>query len=606
MSPSPHPRNIVKHWIGTIAIGLGLLTTAGAHTLVVFGDSVTAPRAKVSVYAQVLAEALLFEGKKAGVVNAGVPGNTTAQALKRLETDVLQKRPDAVVMLFGINDAAVDVWKNPPASAPRVPLEEYRANLKNCVASVKATGARVVLMTPNPLSWSDTTRKLYGKPPYNPADPDGFNLLLRDYAGAVRELAREEKVALVDLFELFNAEAGKDAANISRLIPDGMHPNTEGHSRIAEALLKTLCGLDPAYSRAPDTVWTPSGEVNKVHPLARDITHDTPFPCVLGPALVRLGDGGVLSVFSTPSSYQGKPGECFIGGRVSRDGGGTWEPVRELVRLPASRAAHPTALKGRDGTLHLFFLGFTKFEWDKEHVNPTAACRSDLWTCRSTDDAKTWSEPQRIFEGYTGATNGAVHTRDGRIVVPFSHYVSNPGRLVATAVSSADGGKSWEPSNVLNIGGAGDHEGALEPCVIELRDWRLWMIIRTTRRVFWESFSSDGGRQWSPARATTIDSTSAPAHVVRLSNGRLAMAWNRAEGGRTLLHLSLSEDDGQQWTPALVIVRGSATYPFLLEREPGELWVGYMDAHTGWNTPRARHLKIPEKVVWDAAVRGGP
>lgn len=596
----------MKHWIQTIAIGLGLLTNAGAHTLVVFGDSVTAPRASVKVYADVLSEELLFKGEKVGVLNAGVPGNTTAQALKRLETDVLQKRPDTVVMLFGINDSALDVWKNPPATAARVPLAEYRANLKSCVASTKASGARVVLMTSNPLFWTETTRRLYGKPPYNPEDPDGFNLLLRDYAAVLRDLALEEKVALVDLFELFKSVPGAAPGKMGRLIPDGMHPNSEGHFLIAEALMKTLCGIDPAYSRAPDTVWSPSGEVNKVHPLAQDITHDTPHPCVLGPAMVRLGDGGVMSVFSTPSSYEGKPGECFIAGRVTRDGGGIWESLRELVRLPASRAAHPTVLKGRDGTLHLFFLGFTKFEWDKGHGNPTPACRSDLWTCRSTDDAKTWTEPRRIFEGYTGATNGAVESQDGRIVVPFSYYVANPGRLVSTTVSSGDGGKSWQPSNALDIGGAGDHDGALEPCVIELRDGRLWMIIRTTRRVFWESFSSDGGRTWSPARATAIDSTSAPAHVVRLADGRLGMAWNRAEGGRSLLHLALSDDDGKQWTPSLVIVRGSATYPFLLEYEPGELWVGYIDPHTGWNAPRARHLKISEKVVLDAATRSRP
>lgn len=596
----------VKHWFLFLAALLGLLTPSEAHRLLVFGDSVTAPRARVKVYAEVLAEELLFGGKAVEVINAGVPGNTTAQALKRLESDVLQKRPDTAVVLFGINDAAVDVWRNPPATQPRIPLEAYRGNLKACVAALKTVGARVVLMTPNPLCWSETTRKLYGKPPYAQEDPDGFNVLLLEYAAAVREVAHEESVALVDVFEVFKSQPAMKTGDTSRLLPDGMHPNSEGHGVIAEALIRSLCSMDSGYTRAVNTVWTPSGEVNKVHPFARDITHDTPYPCVLGPALVRLGDGRVMSVFSTPSSYQGKPGECFIGARVTRDGGDTWEPVRDLVRLSAGRAAHPTVLRTLDGTLHLFFLGFVKFEWDKAHLNPTPACRSDLWTARSGDDGRSWSEPQRIFEGYTGATNGAVQTRDGRLVVPFSHYVSNPGRLVATAVSSADGGKSWEASNTLDIGGAGDHEGALEPCVVELRNGRLWMVIRTTHKVFWESFSTDGGRTWTPAQASSIDSTSAPAHLIRLRDGCLAMAWNRAEGGRRLLHVAISEDEGKQWTPSLVVARGSATYPFLLEPEPGELWIGYMDAHTGWNTPRARHIKIPQKAVLDAAAGPRP
>jgi lysophospholipase L1-like esterase len=597
---------LVKSWVVILAAVFGFLSPAKAHRLLVFGDSVTAPRAKIKVYVDVLSDALLFEEEKIEVINAGVPGNTTVQALKRLESDVLQKRPDTAVLLFGINDAAVDVWKNPPATQPRTSLEAYRANLKTCVAALKTLGVRVVLMTPSPVYWSETTLKLYGKTPYAPEDPDGFNVLLRTYAVAVREVAREENVTLVDVFEAFKRHPAIQAGQASRLLPDGMHPNSEGQEVIAEALLSSLCALDSRYTRAAKTVWIPSGEVNKVHPLARDITHDTPYPCVLGPALVSLGGGGVMSVFSTPSSYQGKPGECFIGSRVTRDGGKAWDPVRELVRLPAGRAAHPTVLRTHDGTLHLFFLGFVKFEWDKEHRNPTAACRSDLWTSRSRDDGFSWSDPQLIFEGYTGATNGAVQTRDGRIVVPFSHYVSNPGRLVAKTVGSVDGGKSWDASNALDIGGAGDHEGALEPCVVELRDGRCWMLIRTTRKVFWESFSNDGGRSWTPAQASSIDSTSAPAHVVRLRDGSLAMAWNRAEGGRKLLHVALSGDEGKKWTPSLVVARGSATYPFLLEPEPGELWIGYMDAHTGWNTPRARHMRIPQKVVLEAATGTHP
>lgn len=257
-------------------------------------------------------------------------------------------------------------------------------------------------------------------------------------------------------------------------------------------------------------------------------------------------------------------------------------------------------LRARDGVLHLFFLGFVKFEWDKNHLNPTPNCRSDLWTARSNDEGQTWSKPQRIFEGYTGATNGAEQTRDGRIVVPFSYYTTNPGRLLATTVSSADGGTIWKTSNPIDIGGAGDHDGALEPCVIELRDGRLWMVIRTTRNVLWESFSSDGGQSWTPAQPTTIDSTSAPAHIVRLRDGQLLMAWNRAEGGRRLLHLAFSPDDGKSWTPSWVAVRGSATYPFILEPEPGDLWIGYMDAHKGWNSPTARHMRVAQKDVLEA------
>ena len=300
-----------------------------------------------------------------------------------------------------------------------------------------------------------------------------------------------------------------------------------------------------------------------------------------------------MSVYSTPTSYAGKPGECYIAGRVTRDGGATWEPERELTRLPQGRAAHPTVLRTRDGTLHLFFLGYKNFAWNRQTGNPTTETRSDLWTSRSADHGKTWSEPQMIFEGYTGSTNGAVETHDGKIVVPFSHYVANPGRLASRSVVSADGGKTWKLSNPVDIGGAGDHGGALEPCVLELKDQRIWMLIRTTRKVFWESFSSDGGLTWSEAGPTQIDSSNSPGHVIRLTDGRLVLAWNPSASQRRELHLAFSSDEGQTWTPSTVIARGYATYPFILENKPGELWIGFMDSHAGWGTtPRARHLKV--------------
>jgi len=121
------------------------------------------------------------------------------------------------------------------------------------------------------------------------------------------------------------------------------------------------------------------------------------------------------------------------------------------------------------------------------------------------------------------------------------------------------------------------------------------MLIRTTHKVFWESFSTDGGKTWSAAEATTIDSTSAPGHLARLSDGRIALVWNRADKGRTELHLALSADEGKTWTPSLNVAQGTpggATYPFVIEIDPGELWIGYHNVPKGWNFPRAGHLRI--------------
>ena len=78
----------------------------------------------------------------------------------------------------------------------------------------------------------------------------------------------------------------------------------------------------------------------------------------------------------------------------------------------------------------------------------------------------------------------------------------------------------------------------------------------------------------------------------------MLMAWNPREGGRKVLQVAHSADEGRTWSAPVVIVRGSATYPFLMEARSGDVWLGFIDAHAGWGTsPRAHHVRIPRMVL---------
>lgn len=212
--------------------------------IIMFGDSTTAPRGTVKVYAQRVETALQSIGSSLGVYNAGVGGNTTAAALKRLQTDVLAYKPRIVVMQFGINDSAVDVWRKPPATQPRVSLETYLANNRAMIAAARKQGAKVILMTTNPLRWTSKTRELYGKPPYKPDAEDGFesaNLLT--YNKAVRALAKELDVPLVDVHAAYPAFAAKHKTTVDQMLLDGMHPGDSGHELVAELLVPVIRDL---------------------------------------------------------------------------------------------------------------------------------------------------------------------------------------------------------------------------------------------------------------------------------------------------------------------------------------------------------------------------
>ena len=213
--------------------------------VIAFGDSTTAPRNTIQeVYADRLVKALAKHRIPIEVINAGVGGNTTEHARRRFERDVLSRAPNLVVIQFGINDSALDVWKDPPATAPRVAVDRYRENLLHFVRTLKDRGVQVILMTPNPLRWVAKTKSLYGKPPYDPDDPQGFDAPLSPYRTAVREVADQEGAPLIDVFQAFADYAKRTNRPVDDLLLDGMHPNDEGHRIVAELLAEQVVKLE--------------------------------------------------------------------------------------------------------------------------------------------------------------------------------------------------------------------------------------------------------------------------------------------------------------------------------------------------------------------------
>jgi len=212
-------------------------------TLVAFGDSTTAIRGPLKIYAAILQTELPRQNFPVKVINAGIGGHNTDHARDRFEKDVLTHRPTIVVIQFGINDAAVDVWKDPPATESRVSIDRYVENLTHFVQTLNASQTRVVLMTPNPLRWTPKMKKLYGKPPYQPDQPTGFNILLTQYVQKVREVAKSNDVPLVDVNRLFEEYGQQEGQSVSDLLLDGVHPNDAGHRLVADHLMKQLLKL---------------------------------------------------------------------------------------------------------------------------------------------------------------------------------------------------------------------------------------------------------------------------------------------------------------------------------------------------------------------------
>jgi len=307
-------------------------------------------------------------------------------------------------------------------------------------------------------------------------------------------------------------------------------------------------------------------------------------------AMVALQDGALLAVDGGHA--------CF-----SDDNGRTWT-TRPIFADPERSASFEYALvRCASGALVLVYKDNStkRWGWDNEKHEPIPDARTEVWATRSLDEGRTWSEPRRLFDGYCGAIISGIRTRSGRIVVPVQRLLYDPGRHAQVTYVSDDEGLTWAHSNVIDLGGRGHHDGCFEGTLVQLRDSRLWMLLRTNLDCFWQAYSEDEGLSWRTILRSDIDASSAPAYLIRLKSGRLMMAWNRlypegltpeqqaayprksgnysetaASWHRSELSVAFTEDEGVHWTTPIVLVRWpaqSVCYPFILERRPGVLWV---------------------------------
>jgi len=308
-----------------------------------------------------------------------------------------------------------------------------------------------------------------------------------------------------------------------------------------------------------------------------------------GPFVV-LGDGSLM-VFEGNTT------------RTSTDDGKTWSEPREIYTgpQPGRPLGNIKSLRTADGVIVLVYMDGENqtWSWNDDTQEAGDDCRLDVWAIRSLDDGKTWIDRQMIFQGYCGALIDIIETADGHIVVPVQRMLLNHTRHAQCTYVSADKGATWQVSNIIDLGGHGDHDGAYEATLVELTDGRLWMLLRTNWKRFWEAFSDDHGISWRVIQPTDIDASSAPGHLVRLASGRLILAWNRLfPEGKTTTHMwgenrfcevmasmhrqelaiAFSQDDGKTWTDPEVIARVTentitCAYPYVFERRAGELWI---------------------------------
>lgn len=192
------------------------LANGESLTVVVYGTSLTERGAWPE-----LMQAELHRRYKGRIhlINGAMSGQTSKWGVMNIEDRVIQKRPDVLFIEFAINDAHRRF---------EIDVDDTRRNFRRMVQRVKKAlpECEIILMT-----MSDAK----GEAEYN------RQFRLHEYYQAVRDVAAESGLTLIDLYPQWQRLRLGDEGLYDRYMPDGLHPTEEATRHfIIPALIKEL------------------------------------------------------------------------------------------------------------------------------------------------------------------------------------------------------------------------------------------------------------------------------------------------------------------------------------------------------------------------------
>jgi len=276
-------------------------------------------------------------------------------------------------------------------------------------------------------------------------------------------------------------------------------------------------------------------------------------------------DGELLFV------YTDRPNGSKIRLKSSGDAGRTWEDDWLVLDGDGNEIEgfHNSVFRLKSGRMGLVYSAY-----DSNYGHPGRESGLVLVYRTSEDNGRTWSAASRIGTHHACCCTGhGLVLTNGRIVLPSFRWVSpipgndaegwvlssnepSPTLSYSFCYVSDDEGKNWKISlSELFVSvnrAAYDME---EPTVVELKDGRLLMHLRSELGRMYRSFSNDQGMSWTQPEAMQIAASYTPHTIRRIpSTGDLLMVWNQGSRQeittglhRHRLSCAVSKDDGQTW-----------------------------------------------------------
>ncbi len=195
--------------------------------IVFFGDSITdcdrdrSDRLSLgNGYVKILADKLrpIYPDMDIDLINSGVSGNEVCDLLARVQRDVIDHAPDAVVIMIGINNV-IHKFKY----GKELNLKQFERDLRALIKKLKDAGIVVIFLEPFLLPAPDKKR---------------MRALFNQELEIIHRVCVETCDEFVAYDEMFNGLC--ITTPYTEFSEDGVHPSFEGSDIIANTAIKAI------------------------------------------------------------------------------------------------------------------------------------------------------------------------------------------------------------------------------------------------------------------------------------------------------------------------------------------------------------------------------
>jgi len=252
----------------------------------------------------------------------------------------------------------------------------------------------------------------------------------------------------------------------------------------------------------------------------------------------------------------------------------TGRDVRRYVRT----LGNPVLYADSGGLVSLFYVSVSVGRWSGSAVNVKS----------SDDGGRTWTPARRLILNPLLNLGTLVRTTPvawGRgLLLPAYHELA--GQCPELVEVRADGwvGDNWK----IHLG-----DDCIQPSLVPLGRNHAIMLLRNAGGGITMSVTRDGAGTWTPPQKLDLAAPNSSLMAIRLSDGRLLLAFNHCATGRTNLSLAVSSDEGRKWKVVCEFPEGPGeySYPCLIQASDGDLHVTYT-----WNRQRIKHVRF--NLAW--------